>query len=112
MQNDPIVTCDLSRFGWREIEMTYELLKAYNEKSGAAGVYQFLSRYEKSTWHTTCSGDVLRAEDNVRCFMELISSDKRNIKHWWADEIVARALWKEGLIECTDFEKRICWVNF
>jgi hypothetical protein len=48
---------------------------AKNPNSTAKGLYQFID----GTWDYFCEGDVLNAEDNARCFMELYPK----YPHYW-----------------------------
>ena len=72
--------------------------KAVNPKSGASGIYQFLTRYKTSTWNTHCVGNVLDYQDNINCAMKMLA-DKANISHWNADENIRRALFEKGFTD-------------
>ena len=82
--------------------------KAQNPITTASGVYQWID----SSWDAFCDGDKYNARDNIRCTMETLSKSKGNLSHWWADATIARLLWENHFIECTNFETRICWPIF
>jgi len=53
---------------------------AKNPASTATGVYQFI----EGTWKSICEGDVLNAEDNVKCGVKLIAAGDEH--HWNASK--------------------------
>ena len=53
--------------------------KAKNPSSSASGVYQFVN----GTWRSSCKGDVLDAEDNIKCGTKILAT-AGGIHHWEA----------------------------
>ncbi len=91
-------------------KLAYELARAEskfnptakNPKSSAKGIYQFIN----STWKGSCDGNVLEAEHNIKCAMELIGSGK--IQHWTADQYIRLKLWDLGFLKCKNYDKNWC----
>ena len=75
---------------------------AKNPKSSAKGVYQWID----SSWKGLCKGDVLDAEDNIKCAMKTISNG--GITHWTSDLTIRTKLWDLGLLKCYDFKTNKC----
>lgn len=68
---------------------------AKNPKSTAKGIYQFLD----GTWKALCRGDVYDYRANIDCALGLLGADRKNLRHWSADEAVRRALLNSGILE-------------
>ena len=64
-----------------------------NPKSSATGIYQFL----KSTWKENCKGDILNAEDNIKCGIRMLSEG--GIGHWTVDPNTKRFLTLNGFLK-------------
>ena len=75
---------------------------AKNPKSSAKGVYQFVD----GTWKGLCKGNVLDAEDNIKCAMRIIGDG--GITHWTSDLTIRTKLWDLGLLKCYDFKTNKC----
>src|SRR3990167_9796500 len=68
---------------------------AKNKRSSAKGIYQWID----SSWKTFCVGDVLNAEDNIKCSMKVIGKSRFGIQHWTADLSMREFLIEKKYVE-------------
>lgn len=70
-----IVTCDLTAFGYREIDMAIELLKAYNDNKRSIDIGDGLK-----LCFNTHSGCVFLTDEDYRLYM--INNETEDLEEW------------------------------
>jgi len=72
---EEIVTCDLSKFGYREIDLAIELLKAYKEDLNT------IKGEKISLCFNTNSGCVFLSDDDYNSYM--INDETNKLEEWF-----------------------------